>query len=386
MPRPPRVVFVDHVARLSGAEIALARLVEALGDRVDAHVVLGEDGPLIVPLRGAGATVTVLPLDPRAGDLRRGSVRPGALGVGAAAASGAYVRRLAGLLRRLRPDRVHTVSLKAALYGGAAGRLARIPVVWHLHDRITTEDLPASAVRLVRSMARSVPSAVLANSATTLATVPGARRGRVVPNPVPAPPATAPVPDGALHRVAVVGRLAPWKGQDVFLRAFAEAFPTPSPVQGELVGAALFGEDDYAAALRLLVDDLGLAGRVELDGFVADVGARLARSDVLVHCSTMPEPFGQVVVEGMAAGLPVVAADAGGPAEVVTHEVDGLLVPPGDVAALAGALRRLDADPALRRRLAAAGLERATDFHPEVGAAAVLAAYADLGVSAAQTR
>jgi glycosyltransferase involved in cell wall biosynthesis len=70
-----------------------------------------------------------------------------------------------------------------------------------------------------------------------------------------------------------------------------------------------------------------------------------------VHASVIPEPFGQVVVEGMAARLAVVAADAGGPAEVITHEVDGLLYPPGNVAALALLLRRLADDPALRFRL-----------------------------------
>src|SRR3954453_7936582 len=64
----PRVVFVDHVARLSGAEIALARLVPALADRVDCHVILGEDGPLVARLRQSGASVEVLPMDERLRD------------------------------------------------------------------------------------------------------------------------------------------------------------------------------------------------------------------------------------------------------------------------------------------------------------------------------
>jgi glycosyltransferase involved in cell wall biosynthesis len=84
--------------------------------------------------------------------------------------------------------------------------------------------------------------------------------------------------------------------------------------------------------------------------------------DVAVHASIVPEPFGQVVVEAMAAGLPVVAVDGGGPAEIVTHELDGLLYPAGDVDVLAARLRRLAADAPLRARLGQAARRRAEEF------------------------
>jgi len=90
-----------------------------------------------------------------------------------------------------------------------------------------------------------------------------------------------------------------------------------------------------------------------------------------VHASTIPEPFGQVVIEAMAAGVPIIAADAGGPAEVVTDGVDGLLVAMGDVDALAGALTRMAGDPELRDRLADAGRVTAAAFAPDVIAGSV---------------
>src|SRR5213078_3067312 len=95
-----------------------------------------------------------------------------------------------------------------------------------------------------------------------------------------------------------------------------------------------------------------------------------------VHCSVVPEPFGQVVIEGMAAGVSVVAAGAGGPAEIVTSGVDGILTPPGDARELARVLRVLHDDPPLRARLAEAGRRRSRDFTPERSARGVASVYA----------
>jgi glycosyltransferase involved in cell wall biosynthesis len=177
-----------------------------------------------------------------------------------------------------------------------------------------------------------------------------------------------------LLRVGIVGRLAPWKGQDLFLRAFAEAFPE-GDAEAVVIGAALFGEDQYAGSLHRLVRELGLEGRVAFTGFRDDVAGELSQLDVLVHASTIPEPFGQVLVEGMAARLPVLAPDAGGPAEIITHGRDGLLYPMGDQHALARELRTVASDPDLRARLGAAGYERAVDFSPESAAAKVMQVY-----------
>ena len=118
-----------------------------------------------------------------------------------------------------------------------------------------------------------------------------------------------------------------------------------------------------------------LGGEVDFRGFRDDVPAELARLDVLVHASTIPEPFGQVVLEGMAAGLPVVAADAGGPAEIVDDGVDGLLYPPGHAPALAERLRLLAGDRELRARLGRSGRERARDFAPDIVAGRLMEVY-----------
>jgi glycosyltransferase involved in cell wall biosynthesis len=383
-PAPPlRVAVVDHCAQLSGGEIALARLVaatrDAVGDRpaVEAHVVLGEAGPLELRLAEAGAHVEVLPLDRRVGEVRRRDARPWSLGAGRLVALASDIGRLTLRLRALEPDVVHTNSLKAALYGGVAARLAGRPVVWHVRDRLAADYLPGAAVAMVRGLALVLPDAIVVDSEAVRSTLGPVRRSRrvpveLIPSPVAAAaPATAdpstgtgPSAAGGRLRVAMVGRLAAWKGQDVFVAACALASQSVE-LDAVVVGRALFGDEPYEAELRAQVERAGLGDRVRFAGFVEDVPSLLAEVDVVVHASVIAEPFGLVVVEAMAAGAAVVATDLGGPREVVTDGVDGLLCPPGEPAALAACLVRLARDPDLRRRLGQAARVTAEAYAPE---------------------
>lgn len=359
--RDLRIVYLDHCARLSGAEIALLRSIPAL-DGVDAHVILGEQGPLEARLREAGISTEILPLAAVARDLSRHRVRLGLTGVAGPAAAGLYAARLARRLHRLRPDLVHVNTLKSGLYGAPAARLAGRPVVWYLHDRLATDYMPAAAAGLVRVAIGRMADRVIANSEATLITLDdrARRKATVIPNPIELPASPVDTRD-ELRRVGMVGRLAPWKGQHVFLAAFARAFAS-ADVAATVVGGAVFGEHAYADELRRQADELGLGRRVTFRGHVDDVPSELAELDVLVHASTVPEPFGLTVLEGMAAGLPVVASAAGGPAEIIRDGVDGILYPPGDAAELAARLRRLAGDKALRARLGQAARGRARDF------------------------
>ncbi len=370
-----KVVFLDHTARLSGGELALLRLLPALD--VDAHVIMAEDGPLVAKLTAAGISVEVLPMAESARGLGRSASRRRA--AAATPASALYALRLAARLRRLQPDLVHTNSLKSALYGGVAARLAGVPAVWHIRDRIAEDYLSPRAVRLVHLAARRLPAAVIANSSATLATLGRLRvPGHVVPSPVAAAAPHAPPRSGPL-RAGIVGRIAPWKGQHVFIEAFARAFATGDE-RGVVVGAPLFGreEEEYFDRLRSLAEEHGLGDRIEFTGFCDDVDAELAKIDVLVHASVLPEPYGQVVVEGMAHGLPVIAAAVGGPSEVIADGVNGILYTPGDAGALARALQRVAAAPDLRAQLGARAREAAQEFSPERVAARVKAVYTEV--------
>lgn len=281
-----------------------------------------------------------------------------------------YVGRLARRLRHIRPDLVYANSLKAAVYGSLAARAAGVPVVWHARDRIADDYLPAAAVPLLRRAAQRLPSGVIVVSSTTLETL-----GRitapswVIQDPVP----LRDVPGRAAANglcIGMVGRIAPWKGQHVFLEAFARAFEGGS-VRARLVGAPLFGEEEYARRLEHDSVALGIDRRVDFVGFREDVWSELAHMDVLVHASVIPE----VVLEGMAAGRAVVATREGGPGEFIRDGIDGLLYPAGNVEALAASLARLADDEPLRARLGGAARERSHDFESAAIGEAVTEAY-----------
>lgn len=384
MTRQLHVAVIGHSAATSGAELALSRVLPLLlaEDSLLMTIVLAEDGPLVPILRSQGARVVILPLDEGVRSLGRYVTSSPQAAVGSALLLLSYTHKLARFLRAERVHVVHTNSLKAAVYGGAAGRLARIPVLWHLRDRLAPDYMPDRTARFIRLLGRFLPTQIAVNSSTTGATMLSklSKIVQVVPDCVQLPDVQSEAratPERVLW-LGMMGRLAPWKGQHILIAAFAHAFRERSGIRLALVGSAMFGDADYELQLKEQVAELGLGDRIDFRGFRPDIWSEYAGFDVAVHASVIPEPFGQVVIEAMACGVAVVAADAGGPAEIVTDGTDGLLVPPGDIAALSRALQRLIDDPELRHRLGNAGKRRAADFGPHVTAAALLDLYRGL--------
>ncbi|MCX4093214.1 glycosyltransferase family 4 protein [Nocardia sp. alder85J] len=356
-----KAVFIAHTAAPSGAELATLRLASALRPHLDTAVVYTADGPMLARTRERGIETRLLAntFDSRAMTIA-GAADPRRLLAGAAGllrvgwALGATARELDATV-------LVAGSTKALLMGAVAARRAGVPLVWQVHDRITAQYFGRVLAPVIRLLGRCAAHGCIANSRGTLRTLFTWRQPAVVAYPGLEP---APETPRAAQRepedtvVAVVGRLAPWKGQDLFLRALAAAKYRPRQVF--LVGGTFFDEEPYRAGLEALATELALP--VTFTGHVDDPEAVLREADVLVHCSILPEPFGQVVAEGMRAGCAVVATRPGGPTEIVESEVSGLLVDAGDEGQLTAALDRLLGDPALRTRLADAGRTRAAQF------------------------
>jgi glycosyltransferase involved in cell wall biosynthesis len=374
--RPNRVMYLGHSAMLGGAEIALFNLIRNLDrESVDPTVVLCSDGPLAEQLRPI-CRVQILPLTVRIGTVKKDSIGwHSLLKVRDATTLMSYCIRLAAFVRKNQFDVIHTNSLKADIIGGIVGRLASRPVIWHVRDRIEPDYLPTPVVRVFRLLCRLLPAYVIANSEATLKTlhltpckpatsVPSgidlSGRASVVLDATIIPKSTRESEAAARRKpvIGLIGRISFWKGQHIFLKAAAivrDQFPEAT---FRIIGAALFGEKQYEKEVRELCTRLGLDDCVEFTGFRSDVSDLIARLDVVVHASTTGEPFGQVIIEGMAASKPVVATDGGGVPEIVVDGVTGLLVPMKDASAMADAICRLLADSALAHRMGAAGLQR----------------------------
>jgi glycosyltransferase involved in cell wall biosynthesis len=393
--KPIRVAILDHTASMGGGEIALLQFVTRLDrQRFDPLVILFSEGPLGEKLVAAGVRCELFPLNASITDVRKGSVGVSLLlkipqlfmGV-------AFIFRLARLIRREKISLVHTNSLKSDILGGIAGRLAFAKVIWHVRDRIDADYLPKTAVTLFRLLARIIPTHVVANSDATLATLrlPTKKREFTIYSGIIASTRQAEtVHDGIASEggsngpavnvdtplIGLVGRISPWKGQHIFIEAAAQVLAKFPRARFQIVGSAMFGEDGYEKEIRELVQKLGVERSVEFTGFRADVREMISKMSILVHASTTGEPFGQVIVEGMAAGRPVVATNGGGVPEIVVDGITGILVPMADAAAMAAAIVKLLENPLLMDEMGKAGqLRAASDFSIEQTVMKIQAVY-----------
>ena len=187
-------------------------------------------------------------------------------------------------------------------------------------------------------------------------------RGYVIPNPVVVPPAglterCQPDRDTRDHVIVAMGRLVPEKGFDLLLSAFARVAGSHPAWRLEI-----FGEGPLKAELEVQAQSLGVQDRVTMAGALSDPFSRLRSADLFVLSSRL-EGFPNALCEAMACGLGVVSFDCSPAiAEIIRDGLDGILVPPEDVDALAAVLNRVMADPAERRKLAARAPEVLSRF------------------------
>jgi glycosyltransferase involved in cell wall biosynthesis len=398
-----KVLFLNAVGHVGGAERVLLDLMASLRAAGSSQLHLAAPpGPLLTEAQGLGVATTALTLPAAVGAVGDSALRGGgarsALALARRAPAAAWsawrgAARLRGLVERLRPDVVHSNGMKFHLLTRLA-RLRGPAVVWHLHDFVGSRPLMS---RLLRWAARAaagavavsgavaadarrivgrLPVVVVANAVDTDHFAPGPGDGDALDRLAGLPPAPAEV-----VRVGLVATFARWKGQDVFLRAAGRALQLlpGRPLRFYLVGGPIYqtaGSQWSEAELRALGAALAAEGRLGFVGFQQDPAPVYRALDVVVHASTLPEPFGLTIAEAMACGRAVIAARAGGAAELFTPDRDALGVRPGDAEALGAAVARLAAEPDRRAALGAEARRTAlVRFRRERLGPEVLAAY-----------
>ena len=347
--RPRHVAFVVATLGPGGAERVLTLLAGGQverGDRVTIVTLAGDDWPPHWPLHPGVEHVALGVLSQRRSiaDAVRQTIR--------------RWRVLRATLRRLRPDVVIAFMDTTNVLTLAATTGLGIPTL--VAERNDPHEEPLGrGYELARRVLYLRSAAIVVQTAQAGRYFGGrlAARVRVIPNPVVVPLGRERARRSAggaqsgvdpRRRVVAIGRLTPQKGFDLLLQAFARIAPSRPGWQ-----LTIHGEGPERRNLEDERRALGLDDRVDLPGVTADPAAALQAATIFVLPSRW-EGFPNVLGEAMAMGRPVVAFDCpSGPAELVRHELDGLLVPPADVAALAESLARLMDDPHLCALLAA---------------------------------
>ena len=377
-----RVLYLSPLSGLGGAERALLDVMAAVREsnpEWDLHLISGSQGDLVSRSRALGVHSEVAEFPhslARAGDAGAGG--PAGSGVGrlalirglckAGLGVGAYVKHLSRSIERIAPDVIHANGFKMHILGAWA-RPSGVPILWHVHDYVSSRPvmarlLPLHASRCAGAVANSKSVAsdlrLLCRDLSVDTVYNGVNLDRFSAVGFSADLDTMsgiPSAPRGVIRVGLLATMARWKGHEVFLRALS-MIPTTLPIRGYIIGGALYqtnGSQYAPEELRAIAERLGVSSRIGFTGFVEEPAAAIRALDIVVHASTEPEPFGLAIAEAMACGKAVISSAAGGAEEIISVGETALTFAPGDAAKLAECITTVASDPRLRVRLGLAG-------------------------------
>lgn len=342
-----QVLYVNQWHGLGGAEVSLLRVLEHLPREEIQPALACPPGALAEEARNLGVQVFPVAFPP----LRQGK-RP----------SPDDLQRLSEAIAS--SELVHAYSVRAGWYAGRLCRRLRVPMVWSIHDLFAypwqrmwlraiahryAHAVVAYSEILKRQFGRGMAHKVhhIPHGVDVQTFVPLSEPQRAQVRQRYATPVDAPV---VLH----VGRIMPFKGQHLFLqmaKRLVTEYPNRYAPTFWLAGDDSMGDPRYAQRVHEMSRTIHPS--VRWLGFQQGIAPIIAAADVLVHCSTRPEPFGLVILEAMACGTPVVSANRGAPAQILEPERTGLLSPPNNVGSLVNAVRTLLEDNERRKAISA---------------------------------
>ncbi|WP_413171773.1 glycosyltransferase family 4 protein [Anabaena azotica] len=363
-----KIVFVNPVGAIGGAERALLTIMAALLNTkpdMQIYLIAGTDGSLIGQAEKLGVEVKVLKLPEEFNQLGDSALRGNskvAAGmkllfqlVSLVPSLWRYINEFRQIIKLLKPDLIHTNGIKANLITALAG-VKDIPVIWHIQDFYGARPVVARVLRWASKRATSAIAISQSVAQDAKATLPGLPieviYSAIDINYFSPHPSSSHLP----LRVGLVATFARWKGHDIFLEAASEIIKNHPHLNVRfcIVGGAIYktrGSQFSEQELKDKATHLNIADKVDFLGFQQDIAEIYRSLDIVVHASTQPEPFGLAIVEAMACGKPVIVSQAGGAAELFTHNHDAVGVSPGEPKALAAAILDLLNNPEKRQLL-----------------------------------
>ena len=331
-PSVPLVAFLDHSGLPGGGQLGLARFLAAT-QLPHARVVQLDDGTTFDHLPDSGIKVDKI-------EKRRG--------VSGLLASRSSLKRW---IRAASPAVLVANSNRSALVLASLPKQVGETRVYYMRDDLNPGRKSLVKRVLIGHWMMRRYDAVIANSQWTRSTIPNKsiRESAEVAYPVSGLSARSSIPthlaSDAPVRILSLSRIARWKGIDVLLDAvdLLQSRGLAERLAVTIAGASTHEDASYETEIRRRVEQT--QPNVQVIGHVDDVDSLLADHDVLVACSTTPEPFGQVVVQGMATGLVTICSNAGGPTEIIKNLHDGLLVAPNDASAIADSIEWIIRNP-----------------------------------------
>lgn len=343
----PVLAISNHGTFIGGGEHSFFDLISRLPEAWPVIAAFPAEGALVEKARKRGIPSVIAPLPP--------------MGPGHLLQMAASIGRLREICKTGQVRLIYANGSRAAFYGGVVGLLSSIPVIWHC--RVITAD-PWLDFLLLRLVGR-----IVVNSRATGSRFPLSFQNKIdvvyngfdlewLGEPSVAKPVL--VEDG-WKTILVVARVSRWKRHDLILTAFEAIAQAEQSAHLICVGANDHSDPSWWDQLQEKTGRSPFSSRIHWVGAVGDVRPWYRAASLLVLPSTN-EPFGRVVVEAMASGVPVIATRSGGIPEIITDMQNGLLAPENDAAALGAAVLKILHDPSLQGRLAEAGRQRAKRF------------------------
>lgn len=346
-----RVLYINSAPQVSGAEIVLLNLIDALNNYpITPMAVCPRDGPLVKKLREKKVEVKIIHM--------RQLIRTSNLFRLTTYFSN-FLSFSTSLRRTIKQNNIqiiHCNSFSSTLYALIAAKLSKIPLIWHMHDIVKYRLFNKIFIRVAGLGASKIICVSNAVKKNLVGFGINPRKCEVIYNYVDENKFLKGLNSGKfrrefkikgdIHLVGIIGQIAEWKGQTIFLKAASEIIKDQPTVKFLIVGDIISEfESEYKDKVTNIIEQLNLTNNVILPGFREDIPQIMTDLNIVVHASIKPDPLPTVIIEAMTARKPIVATNVGGVPELVTNGVNGVIVQPQDPHELAKAILRLLKNP-----------------------------------------